>query len=66
METVQMTTIKEVLVNAPHLLWSDSLFLLDDLIWELETKVIVWDPDDVESEEDEIPKIAKNWGGTVV
>lgn len=51
-----------MLVNAPHLLWSDSLFLPDDLIWELETKVIVWDPDDVESEEDEIPKIAEELG----
>ncbi len=62
METIQMTTIKDVLVNAPHLLWSDSLFLPDNLTWELETKVIVWDPDDVELEEDEIPKIAKELG----
>lgn len=26
MENMQITTIKEALINAPNLLWSDSLF----------------------------------------
>ena len=30
--------------------------------WQLETKAIICDPDDVESEDDEIPKIAKEMG----
>lgn len=31
--------------------WSDSLFLPDTLVWDLETKGIICDPDDVESED---------------
>lgn len=58
MENMQITTIKDALINAPHLLWSNSLFLPDTLAWELETKAIICNPDDVESEDDEIPKIA--------
>ena len=61
MENMQITTIKEALINAPNLLWSDSLFLPDTLTWELETKVVICDPD-VESEDDEIPQIAKEMG----
>ena len=48
MENMQITTIKEALINAPNLLWSDSLFLPDTLTWELETKVVICDPDDVD------------------
>lgn len=62
MENMQITTIKEALINAPNLLWSDSLFLPDTLTWELETKVVICDSDDVESEDDEIPQIAKEMG----
>lgn len=62
MENMQITTIKDALINAPNLLWSDSLFLPDTLTWELETKVVICDPDDVESEDDEIPQIAKEMG----
>ena len=32
------------------------------LIWGLETKAVICDPDDVESEDDEIPQIAKEMG----
>ncbi len=62
MENMQVTIIKDVLINAPNLLWSDSLFLPDTLVWELETQVVICDPDDVESEDDEVPKIAKEMG----
>lgn len=34
----------------------------DNIKWELETKGIIWDTDDVEEEEDEIPQIAKEHG----
>ena len=59
MKKVETITIKEVLENAPSLLWSDALFLPDTPVWELETQGIIWDPDDVESEDDEIPEVAK-------
>ena len=58
----QMITIKDVLMDASNLHWSDSLFLPEDEEWKLETKGIVWDPDDVESDEDEVPKIAEENG----
>lgn len=62
MENMKVTTIKDVLINAPDLLWSDSLFLPDTVVWTLETKAVICDPDDVESEDDEIPQIAKEMG----
>lgn len=62
MENMKVTTIKDVLINASDLLWSDSLFLPDTVVWELGTKALICDPDDVESEDDEIPQIAKEIG----
>ena len=39
MENMQITTIKDALINAPNLLWSDSLFLPDTLKWG---HVVAW------------------------
>lgn len=62
MGNIQIVTIKDALINAPDLLWSDSLFLPDTLTWELETTGVICDPDEVESEDEEIPQIAKEMG----
>ena len=61
MEAVKLK-IKEVLLNVESYEWSDSLFLPDSEEWTLETKGIIWDPDDVECDEDEVPKIAEKNG----
>lgn len=39
--------------------WSDSLYLPEDDVWSLTTKGLVLDPDDVEDDDDEVPKLAK-------
>ena len=62
MKEPQMITIKDVLMGAANLLWSDSLFLPEGKKWGLETKGLVWDPDDVDSDEDEVPRIAEENG----
>ena len=62
MKEPQMMTIEDVLMGAANLLWSDSLFLPEGEKWGLETKGLVWDPDDVDSDEDEVPKIAEENG----
>ena len=62
MGNIQIVTIKDVLINASDLLWSDSLFLPDTLTWELETTGVICDPDEVESEDEEIPQVAKEMG----
>ena len=40
--------------------WSDALFLPEDEVWNKDTKGMVLDPNDVEDDEDEVPKEAKN------
>lgn len=37
---------------------SDALFLPEDEKWNLKTKCMILDPDDVEDDEDEVPKQA--------
>lgn len=58
-ETTKIT-IREALITCGNMLWSDSLFLPDTDEWNLETQGLIWDPDDVECDEDEVPKIAKD------
>ncbi|HJA39975.1 MAG TPA: hypothetical protein H9667_00390 [Firmicutes bacterium] len=55
-----MATIKDVLIEAPNLLWSNSLFLPDTSKWKQEIKGIIWDCTDVQS--NEVPKIAEEKG----
>ncbi len=40
--------------------WSDSLYLPEDAVWNLTTKGLILDPDDVEDDEDDVPKLAKD------
>lgn len=61
-DSVKKVTIQEILSNADTFTWSDSLFLSIDDVWVLETEGLVWDPDDVESDEDEVPKSAEENG----
>ncbi len=42
MENMQITIIKDALINDSNLLWSDSLFLPDILIWKLKTKAVIY------------------------
>lgn len=42
--------------------WSDALFLPEDEVWNLNTKCMVLDPDDVEDDEEDAPQIAKEKG----
>ena len=58
----KMTALRDVLTNASDFLWSDSLFLPDDEEWGPDTRVLIWDPNDVDSDEDEVPKIAEENG----
>ena len=47
-------------INGFH--WSDALFLPEDEVWDLNTKCMVLDPDDVEDDEEDAPQIAKEKG----
>ncbi len=58
----ELVTIREVLSNAENLKWSDALFLSDAEEWTLDSRGIIWDPDDVESDEAEVPEIAERNG----
>lgn len=53
-------TLSEVLSNIEDFSWSDALYLPDDEVWGQYTKGIVLDPDDVEDDEDDLPKYAKD------
>ncbi len=47
-----------ILNNAETFLWSDALFLPEDEVWDNNTEGLIWDPDDIEDDEDELPKAA--------
>lgn len=53
-----MNKLISVLRNIKDFTWSDALFLPEDEVWGTESKCLVWNPDDIENEEDEVPKIA--------
>lgn len=48
-----------ILENIDQFKWSDALFLPEDEVWNKDTEGMVLDPDDVESDEDDVPKGAK-------
>lgn len=56
---MEKITIKDVLINCEKFEWSDALFLPEAEVWSLETQGIIWDPDDVEDDEEEYPEVAK-------
>lgn len=56
MET--LISIKEVLKNIGDYEWSYALFLPEDEVWKLNTQSAVLDPDDIEDEDEEFPKLA--------
>lgn len=53
-------TLAEVLSNIEDFSWSDALYLPDDEVWSKCTKGVILDPDDVEDDEDDLPKYAKD------
>lgn len=53
-------TLRYLLVNIEQFEWSDALFLPEDAIWSLDTHCLVLDPDDVEDDADEVPRLAKD------
>jgi len=54
----QFVSLCEILQNINDYQWSDALYLPDEDKWTQNTKGVVLDPDDVDAEEDEIPKFA--------
>ena len=48
-----------VLEHIKEFNWSDALFLPENEIWNLKTKCMILDPDDVEDYGEDVPKIAK-------
>ncbi|MEO3943820.1 hypothetical protein [Gorillibacterium sp. CAU 1737] len=53
-------TLRTILTQIETFEWSDALFLPENETWSLETQGAVLDPDDVEDDEDEVPKFAKD------
>ena len=47
-----------ILSNAETFHWSDALFLPENEVWDCHTEGLIWDPDDIEDEENERPKAA--------
>lgn len=54
-----MYKLSYVLENIDEFHWSDALFLPEDEVWNLDTKGLICDPNDVENESDEVPQVAK-------
>ena len=54
-----MHKLSSILKNVMNFKWSDALFLPEDEVWDKNTKGMVLDPNDVEDDEDEVPKEAK-------
>ena len=57
-----MNKLSYILENINGFKWSDALFLPEEEVWELDTEGLIWDPDDVEDESDEVPKAAMDLG----
>ena len=47
-----------ILNNMETFKWSDALFLPENEVWDKHTKGLIQDPDDIENDEDELPKAA--------
>ena len=58
----EMLELVYVLEHINEFNWSDALFLPEDEVWNLNTKCMVLDPDDVEDDEEDAPQIAKEKG----
>lgn len=56
METLIM--LKDVLNNVNDFEWSYALYLPEDEVWELQTKCAVLDPDDLDDDNEDVPKFA--------
>ena len=54
-----MYKLSYILKNIDEFKWSDALFLPEDEVWEKDAKGMVLDPDDVEDDEDDVPREAK-------
>ena len=54
-----MKKLSFILKNIEEFKWSDALFLPKDDVWEKDTEGMVLDPDDVEDDEDDVPREAK-------
>ncbi len=52
----EMLGLAYMLEHITGFTWSDALFLPEDEVWDLKTKCMVLDPDDIE---DDVPKAAK-------
>ena len=57
MTDIKMITLKDVLTRPEAFNWSDSLYL-PEKEWTLDTECLIWDPDDVEDDNDELPRPA--------
>lgn len=56
---IYMKKLSFILKNIKEFRWSDALFLPKDEIWGKNSEGMVLDPDDVEDEEDDVPREAK-------
>lgn len=54
----ELINLFSILLNINNYKWSDALYLSENEIWSENTKGAIMDPDDVEFEEDEVPKFA--------
>lgn len=53
-----MLILGDVLNQIEKYKWSDALYLPEDEVWNVASKCLVLDPDDVEDDNDEAPQIA--------
>ena len=54
-----MHKLSFILKSIEEFKWSEALFLPEDEVWEKDTEGMVLDPDDIEDDEDEVPREAK-------
>lgn len=55
-------TLAKVLESADELPWNEALYLPASRDWTLESPAMVWDPDDVADDEQEVPEVVKERG----
>ncbi len=59
---IDFIELESILKKVNEFNWSDTLYLPEEDVWDLTTKGLILDPDDVEDDGDDVPMIAKENG----
>ncbi len=59
MQEQRLYKLSFVLKNIEEFQWSDALFLPEDEVWNVDTEGLILDPNDVEDDSEEVPRVAK-------